>query len=83
MICRRLLFAVFFILTTQSISRAQQPDTVITFAGVRGPACAVSTDPGYGLTAAKPIQLGGGPAAAGARERPGTSERCADRMERH
>src|SRR5688572_13993077 len=61
------LLVALFMLGTPALSSAQQPDAIITFAGLRVPACAVSTDPGYGLTPAKPIQIGGGPGSADAR----------------
>jgi hypothetical protein len=63
----RAISTVVMILITQAPSRAQQPDTMITFGGLRVAACAVSPDPGYGLTASKPIQIGGGPAYADSR----------------
>jgi hypothetical protein len=50
-----------------SVVSAQQHDATIMFGGLRVPACAVSADPAYGLTAAKPIQIGGGPVNANAR----------------
>src|SRR5215471_19565357 len=46
---------------------AQQPDALVSVGGIRVPACTVSTDPDYGHTKEKPIQLGGGPAYADAR----------------
>ncbi len=47
--------------------QAQQPDALVSVGGLRVPACTVSADPEYGHVAAKPIQLGGGPAYADSR----------------
>ncbi len=63
----RAIFATALLLATQIPASAQQPDAVINFGGLRVPACAVSTDAGYGLTGAKPIQIGGGPTYADSR----------------
>lgn len=63
----RTISIVVLILAAQVPSTAQQADTMINFGGLRVAACAVSTDPGYGLTNAKPIQIGGGPAYADSR----------------
>ena len=46
---------------------AQQPEALVSVGGLRVPACTVSSDPEYGHIAAKPIQLGGGPAYADSR----------------
>ena len=50
-----------------TVTSAQQPDGMVTLGGLRVPPCAVSSDPDYGHTREKPIQLGGGPAYAAAR----------------
>jgi hypothetical protein len=70
MIFRRAVLTVLLVFVTETISSAQgpvSPDSIINFGGLRVPACAVSTDAEYGLTAKKPIQLGGGPSFADSR----------------
>jgi hypothetical protein len=67
MIPGRAIFAAFLIFFALTVSSAQQPDAMITFGGLRVPVCAVSSDAGYGLTAANPIQIGGGPSYADSR----------------
>jgi len=61
-----ILFVVL-LLAARSPLRAQKPDAMITIAGMRIPACSVSDDTAYGLTSAKPIQIGGGPTVADSR----------------
>ena len=67
MILCRVVLVVLFLFVVQPMLSAQAPDSIITFAGMRVPACSVSTDPEYGLKATKPIQLGGGPSYADSR----------------
>jgi hypothetical protein len=62
-----IVLAAALMLGMHAMSVAQQPGTMIMFGGMRVPACSVSTDAGYGLTAAKPIQIGGGSGSANAR----------------
>ena len=59
--------AAVLLLATHVPSYSQQAGDTITFGGLRVAACAVSKDAGYGLTAIKPIQIGGGPTVADAR----------------
>ena len=59
--------AVVLLLAMQVPSYAQQAGDMITFGGLRVAACAVSPDAAYGLTATKPIQIGGGPTTADSR----------------
>jgi len=42
-----------------SVFLAQQSEPSVAFGGLRVPPCTVSTDPEYGLTQNKPIQIGG------------------------
>ena len=53
----------------QSTARAQQPPPFVTLGGVRVESCAEAPDAGYGLSADKPIQIGGGPVYMNARQR--------------
>ena len=48
---------------------APPPDALVPFGAVRVQACATAKDPEYGLVAAKPILIGGGPAYMAARQR--------------
>jgi len=63
----RMIHAALLLLTTSTFVRAQRPEPMVMFGGLRVPACSVSSDPEYGLVPAKPIQLGGGPAHAASR----------------
>jgi len=62
------------LLSTTAIARvpvaaAQQTPPTQSGAPAATSACPVATDPAYGLTAEKPIRIGGGPASMNARER--------------
>jgi hypothetical protein len=50
-------------------ARAQQFPSSVQLGSVRVESCAEALDPGYGLSADKPIQIGGGPVYMNARQR--------------
>jgi hypothetical protein len=64
---RKALLAALLAILLSTTGFAQLPPATVAFGGLRVPPCTVSSDPEYGRVAAKPIQLGGGPSAAGAR----------------
>jgi hypothetical protein len=63
----RTILTILLLAVMPSIFLAQQQEPLVAFGGLRVPSCTVSTDPEYGLTQNKPIQIGGSPLYAAAR----------------
>jgi hypothetical protein len=61
------IHTILFLAAIQPVLFAQQPEPLVAFGGLSVPPCTVSTDPEYGLTVNKPIQIGGSSLYAAAR----------------
>jgi hypothetical protein len=64
-----IVFALLALASAPSPGRAQQIPPFVSLGGERVESCAEASNPGYGLSADKPIQIGGGPVYMNARER--------------
>jgi hypothetical protein len=65
----RILCGLLALGGARSTARAQQLPPFVTLGGVRVESCGEAPDAGYGLSADKPIQIGGGPVYMNARQR--------------
>lgn len=65
----RFLCSLLALINTSWVATAQQMPPTVPLGSVRVESCAEASDAEYGLTAVKPIQIGGGPIYMNARQR--------------